>query len=178
MAMQVYSHTARALPVALALLVGCGSANGSDGDGEPPPGDSPPQASQPAPDGPVSRRPAPGRAWVIFGSDTVTAEVARTSDERAQGLMHRTELPPGTGMLFVFEDQRIRSFWMDNTYVALDIAFLDSSFRVVDIQQMEPETTEPHESVAPAMFALEVPQGWFEAHGVTLGDQAEIVFGG
>jgi uncharacterized membrane protein (UPF0127 family) len=127
------------------------------------------QASEP--------RPAPDHAWVIFGADTVVAEVARTADERAQGLMYRQEVPDGLGMLFVFETTEVRSFWMQNTYVALDIAFLDASFAVVDIQQMEPLTTDPHESGGPAMFALEVRQGWFAEHGIRPGDRAEVVFG-
>lgn len=122
-------------------------------------------------------RPATGTAWVIFGADTVVAEVARTPDERAQGLMYRQEVPDGTGMLFVFEDNAIRSFWMQNTYVALDIAYIDPGFRVVDIQQMEPETTDAHQSSAPAMFALEVRKGWFAEQGIRVGAQAQIVFG-
>lgn len=121
--------------------------------------------------------PAQGHAWVIFGADTVVAEVARTPEEREEGLMYREELEVGTGMLFVFDEAEVRSFWMQNTYVALDIAFLDVSLRVVDIQQMEPQTTDPHESAAPAMFALEVPKGWFSAHGVKVGDQAQVEFG-
>ena len=91
--------------------------------------------------------------------------------------MYRQELPDGVGMLFVFETSEVRSFWMQNTYVALDIAFLDASFAVVDIQQMEPLTTDPHESAVPAMFALEVRQGWFAEHGIRAGDRAEVVFG-
>lgn len=122
-------------------------------------------------------RPAPDHAWVIFGADTVVAEVARTADERAEGLMYRQELPDGVGMLFVFETSEVRSFWMQNTYVALDIAYMDQSFVIRDIQQMTPLTTEPHESAAPAMFALEVRQGWFAEHGIRVGDQAEVVFG-
>ncbi|HKJ00830.1 MAG TPA: DUF192 domain-containing protein, partial [Longimicrobiales bacterium] len=86
-------------------------------------------------------RPEAGHAWVIFGADTVVAEVARTPAEREEGLMYRQELPDGVGMLFVFETSDVRSFWMQNTYVALDIAFLDASFNVVDIQQMDPLTT-------------------------------------
>lgn len=122
-------------------------------------------------------RPEPGHAWVIFGADTVVAEVARSADERAEGLMYREEVPDGTGMLFVFPDLGIRSFWMNNTYVPLDIAYMDASFTIVDIQQMEPQTTDPHESAAPAMFALEVPQGWFAAHGITVGATARVEFG-
>lgn len=122
-------------------------------------------------------RPAPGRAWVIFGADTVVAEVARTPEERADGLMYRQELPDGTGMLFVFDDSQVRSFWMMNTYVALDIAFLDAALTVVDIQQMAPLSTDPHESAVPAMFALEVRQGWFAERGITVGARAQVVFG-
>lgn len=121
--------------------------------------------------------PAPGHAWVIFGTDTVVVEVARTEEQREQGLMYRQELPDGTGMLFVFDDEQVRSFWMQNTYVALDIAFLDVSLRVVDIEQMEPMTTDPHDSKRPSMFAVELPKGWCAAHGVKVGDQAKVEFG-
>ena len=124
-----------------------------------------------------SRVPERGSAWVIFGSDTVVAEVAATPAAHQEGLMHREDVPEGTGMLFVWDSEATRSFWMRNTYVPLDIAFMNGGMQVVDIQQMEPETEEYHTSSAPAMFALEVPQGWFEAHGVAPGTQAEIVFG-
>lgn len=121
--------------------------------------------------------PPAGYAWVVFGPDTVVAEVAATAEERSEGLMYRDEVPDGTGMLFVFPDNAVRSFWMANTYVALDIAYLDPSFRVVDIMQMEPLVTESYVSRAPAMYGLEVRQGWFAARGVEVGAQAEIVFG-
>lgn len=125
---------------------------------------------------PAAPRPAPRTAWVIFGADTVVAEVARTDDERAQGLMYRQEVPDGTGMLFVFQDSQVRSFWMQNTYVPLDIAFLDASLTVVDIQQMEPLSTDFYTSKAPAMFALEVRQGWFAEMGIVVGARPEVVF--
>ncbi|MDE3002428.1 MAG: DUF192 domain-containing protein [Gemmatimonadota bacterium] len=121
--------------------------------------------------------PPAGYAWVIFGADTVVAEVAATADERAQGLMYRDEVPDGTGMLFVFQDNQPRSFWMANTYVALDIAYMDPSYRIVDIIAMEPLVTDSYPSDAPAMFALEVRQGWFQEQGIAVGTQANIVFG-
>lgn len=121
--------------------------------------------------------PEPGKAWVIFGSDTVDAEVARTPEERAKGLMYRENVPAGTGMLFVFDEEGPQSFWMANTYVPLDIAFIDASYTVVDIQQMEPLTTDSHQSAAPALFALEVPKGWCAAHGVHVGSVAQVKFG-
>ena len=121
--------------------------------------------------------PPAGYAWVIFGADTVVAEVAATADERAQGLMYRDEVPDGTGMLFVFQDSQPRSFWMANTYVALDIAYMDPSYRIVDIIAMDPLVTDSYPSDAPAMFALEVRQGWFAEQGIAVGAQANIVFG-
>lgn len=80
-------------------------------------------------------------------------------------------------MLFIFQDAQPRSFWMRNTFISLDIAYLDENLRIVDIQAMEPETEEGHPSAQPAMFALEVPRGWFAARGIQVGDQARLVFG-
>jgi len=132
-------------------------------------------AAEPAP--PSTALPPAGHAWVIFGADTVVAEVAATAEERQEGLMYREEVPDGTGMLFVFTDNRPRSFWMRNTYVALDIAYIDPSFRVVDIIAMEPLVTDSYPSAAPAMYALEVRQGWFAEQGIRVGTEAQIEFG-
>jgi len=161
----------------LASLAACGPPEGH-GQSE----ESSEAGSRPLPresEVPLSqeRLPPPGEAWVIFGSDTVHVEVARTLEEREQGLMYREELPKGRGMLFVFPDLQIRSFWMKNTFVPLDLAYLDAELRIVDIQPMEPETTDPHPSAQPAMFALEVPLGWFTTMEIGVGEQARIVFG-
>jgi hypothetical protein len=107
----------------------------------------------------------------------VVAEVARSQEEREQGLMYREELADGTGMIFVFDDMDVRSFWMENTYVPLDIAFMDASYTVLNIDHMKPLTTDGHDSAGPAMFVLEVPDGWFEAHGVRRGDRATVEYG-
>ena len=80
-------------------------------------------------------------------------------------------------MIFIFGDEEVRSFWMQDTFIPLDIAYLDSDARIIDIQQMEPETTRLHTSSSPAMFALEVPQGWFAEMEIEVGVQVEIVFG-
>jgi hypothetical protein len=135
------------------------------------------ERSREATGAPPPSGPPGGHAWVIVGADTVVAEVAATAEERSEGLMYREEVPDGTGMLFVFPDNQIRAFWMANTYVPLDIAYMDPSFRVVDIVQMEPLVTESYPSDAPAMYGLEVRQGWFAEQAIGVGAQAEIVFG-
>ncbi len=148
-------------------LLGCRS-NGSEGDAQS--GSEASETVMPA---------GPGRdlAWVIIGADTVVAEIARTPDQRSQGLKDRDYLAPGAGMIFVFDDEEVRSFWMQDTYIPLDIAYLDANARIIDIQQMEPETTRLYTSSGPAMFALEVPQGWFAEMEIAIGAQTEIVFG-
>ena len=113
---------------------------------------------------------------VVFGSDTVRAEVADTPETRSQGLKYREAVPDGTGMLFVWDTEGERSIWMQNTYVALDVAFIDRNFRIVDIQQMEPQTTDIHDGASPAMFALEVRQGWFAEKGIAVGDRCQLIF--
>ena len=121
---------------------------------------------------------AAATALVVFGGDTVRAEVANTAALRSQGLMYRERIPDGTGMLFVFEREAARSFWMQNTYVSLDIAFIDANFRIVDIQQMEARSTEVHDGARPALFALEVREGWFAEKGIEVGDRCELIFSG
>lgn len=123
------------------------------------------------------RLPPRGEGWVILGDDTVRVELARTAAEREEGLMYRESLEEGRGMLFVFQDSQIRSFWMRNTLIPLDIAYLDENLVIVDIQEMKPETEDPHPSARPAMFALEVPLGYFQRHEIQVGEQAVVVFG-
>ena len=167
----------------LATTLGCPAVdeNAAGGDGGPATGPAPaapaPQDPSDAVEATGATRPPAGHAWVIFAEDTVVAEVAATVEARQQGLMYREEVPDGTGMLFVFQDNQPRAFWMANTYVPLDIAYMDPSYRIVDIVQMEPLVTETYPSNAPAMFALEVRKGWFAEEGIDVGAQAEIVFG-
>ena len=125
----------------------------------------------------VVARPAPGKAWVILGTDTVLAEVASLPEQRAQGLEHRDSVPDGTGMLFVFPTTEERSFWMKDTPVSLDIAFFDEAYRIVTIKQMEALDEGLTDSEAPTAFALEVRKGWFAERGIEVGVTAKVVFG-
>ena len=100
----------------------------------------------------------------------VKAEIARTREERAQGLMHRKKLPDGEGMLFVFERDEVQSFWMKNTLIPLSIAYIASNGRIIEIKDMYPLDESPVPSRVPVRYALEVPQGWFSRAGIKPGD--------
>jgi len=116
------------------------------------------------------------QARIVFGTDTILADVAATEDEHIRGLQGRTRLGEREGMLFVFEGERTRSFWMEGTPLDLDIAFLDAAFRVVDIQHMKANSTRIHDSASPAMYALEVRSGWFADHNVRVGSTPDVTF--
>ena len=79
-------------------------------------------------------------------------------------------------MLFVYTEERERTFWMKNTRIPLSIAFIDSERRIIDIQDMKPLDDEPpsYVSAEPVQYALEVNQGFFEKNGVRLGDRVEL----
>jgi len=104
----------------------------------------------------------------------VKAEIARTEEERQQGLMYRKKLPDGEGMLFIFERDQILSFWMKNTYIPLSIAYIAYNGRIIDIKDMYPHNETPVISSRSARYALEVPQGWFSRVGVMEGDVVVI----
>lgn len=105
------------------------------------------------------------------GATAVTAEVADDPSEREMGLMFRESLETDSGMLFVYPTERPRSFWMKNTPLPLTIAYLSASGRVVSMRDMTPHSTKPVLSRHGAMYALEMEQGWFAAHGVKVGDK-------
>jgi uncharacterized protein len=112
-----------------------------------------------------------GTVSLAVGGATVAAEVADEPSERSLGLMYRESLSADAGMLFVYPDAEPRSFWMKNTKVPLSIAYLDSRGIVVHLADMTPLDLSPVPSVEPAMYALEMNQGWFSKHGVKVGDK-------
>jgi uncharacterized protein len=104
---------------------------------------------------------------------SLPVKVADTPERRQHGLMEVPELPDGTGMLFLFEEDHQGGFWMKDTLVPLDIAFVDAVDEVVAILSMEPCEADPCEVYEPGTTyraALEVPQGWFESNDVEVGD--------
>ena len=111
---------------------------------------------------------------VVKGHD-LTIELATTPEARSCGLSLRDSLPTNRGMLFVYAEPEILTFWMKDTRMPLSIAFIDAAGRIVSIQKMNPfPTTTVYESPVPALYALEVNQGWFEVNGVGVGDVVEF----
>lgn len=109
---------------------------------------------------------------IRIGDEILTVEIADTHESRANGLMGRTELPEGEGMLFVYDKPQRLVLWMKNTYVPLSIAFFDEDKSLMNILDMDPpigKTLIRYRSTAPALYALEVPQGWFENHKIDVG---------
>jgi uncharacterized membrane protein (UPF0127 family) len=100
----------------------------------------------------------------------VLAELARTPEERARGLMGRKSLADGKGMLFIFERDETLSFWMKDTLIPLSIAFIASDGRIMEIRDMRPRDLSAVQSSRSVRYALEVPQGWFARAGIAPGD--------
>ena len=113
-------------------------------------------------------------ATIKVNGKPIVVEVANTVERRDRGLMYRDSLAPDRGMLFVYKQEDTLSFWMKDTRVPLDIAFLKADGWICDVQQMDPKDLESHRSEMQARFALEMNQGWFAANGVKVGDTVEI----
>lgn len=99
------------------------------------------------------------------------AEVAADANSRTIGLMNRFSLKPDQGMIFVFVQSEPLAFWMRNTFVPLSIAYIDIKGVIVNIVDMKPQDESTHPSAGPAMFALEMKQGWFKERGIVAGDK-------
>jgi uncharacterized membrane protein (UPF0127 family) len=103
------------------------------------------------------------------GMHGIRAQVAATPEQRATGLMHRREMPPHEGMLFVFEQPSVQCFWMKDTLLPLSIAYLADDGTVVNLADMQPRALDSHCSAKPVRYALEMNQGWFAKRGIKPG---------
>lgn len=103
---------------------------------------------------------------------TFEIEFARTAQETELGLMYRKSMKENQGMLFVFHEEKPRSFWMHNTYIPLDIIYLNKEKEIVSIAKNAAplsETSRPSER--DAMYVLEVNGGLSDKLGLTKGDR-------
>jgi uncharacterized membrane protein (UPF0127 family) len=169
-----------ALFLLVLLLAGCGSSGtGSSGTGSSGTGSSGTGAS--ASPGAESTGTASELRTVTIDSSgggkvELMVEIADDPPEQTRGLMERTALGEDRGMLFVYPDEQVRSFWMKNTLIPLSIAYIASDGSIVDLQDMKPLDDDPphYVSAEPARYALEVNEGYFEKHGIKVGDRADL----
>ncbi|WP_352423127.1 DUF192 domain-containing protein [Proteiniphilum sp.] len=113
-----------------------------------------------------------------LGSDTlamIDIEVADDNQLRARGLMYRRSIPENAGMLFVQGMEEIQSFWMKNTYIPLDILFVNANKEIVTIHANTTPLKEwNYASTKPALYVVEVNAGFSNRHGIGTGDRIEF----
>ena len=117
------------------------------------------------------------RNEVCFNEVCFDVRVADDGAERARGLMMKEFLPSKSGMLFVFDDARNHSFWMKNTYISLDMIWIDEGLGVVDIKTVEPCNSAKCEvfyASGDSKFVLEIGGGLSSVYGISVGDSVRI----
>jgi uncharacterized membrane protein (UPF0127 family) len=119
---------------------------------------------------------------VKLGTRQLIVEIADSAEKRAQGLMFRKTLANDRGMLFVFEREEPLGFWMKNTLIPLAIGYFDREKKLLDVHEMTPAVAgeampKTYHSARPAMYALEVPKGWYTHNKVLPGATFSFVGG-
>lgn len=115
---------------------------------------------------------------LTLGGKTFTVELAETPEEHATGLMYRTQLAPDHGMLFIYSEPHLVTFWMKNTLLPLDILFFDGEARLIgtypNVKPCRYDPCRRYPSQAPIQYALELPSGTLSNLGLHKGDQFKI----
>jgi uncharacterized membrane protein (UPF0127 family) len=126
-------------------------------------------------------QPAFGHGTLLIGSPngpvTLSVRTASTAEAKAQGLMGQSHLPESTGMAFLSEQPTTTPFWMKDTTIPLSVAFWNAHHRIVDMLDMNPCTSDPcplYRSSSPYVGAVEVNRGFFDDHGVQVGDLVQL----
>jgi uncharacterized protein len=110
-----------------------------------------------------------------YAKISLDIEIADKDNERMQGLMYRQSMQENEGMLFIFPNEEPRSFWMKNTYIPLDIIYINSQKEIVSIQKCtQPLSTYSIPSEKPAMYVLEVNAGFTDKNGIIVEDKVEF----
>lgn len=116
--------------------------------------------------------------YVELKGHRFSIEIAADDASRAHGLMDRTQMDADHGMLFVFDEESMRAFWMKNTKIPLDMLFFNSENKLISIQHnVPPCVADPcagYSSGAPARYVLELNGGEAEKLGLTPGDPIQI----
>jgi len=108
-----------------------------------------------------------------IGAHGIRATVANTPHSRERGLMHHTRLCESCGMLFVFPSAGKYAFWMKDTPLPLSIAFIAADGSILNIVEMQANTTQIHRAQDNALYALEMNEDWFAGHAIEAKDRVE-----
>lgn len=108
-----------------------------------------------------------------IGTASINVTVASKPESRQRGLMHIKQLCENCGMLFVFPLPGKHNFWMKDTQLPLSIAFISAKGAIINLDEMEANTTVTHSPQGLALYALEMNKGWFEKHGVKAATRVE-----
>ena len=108
-----------------------------------------------------------------FDGKILAVEVCETQSEMEKGLMWVDHLSEDRGMLFKLSSGSQPKFWMKNTFIPLDIAYIDSSMKIIKIDQMQPHSGKSSCDI-PAKFAVEAPLGWFQRNQIKSGCKMEM----
>ena len=114
---------------------------------------------------------------VFLGDVVVEVEIADTVEKKTFGLMEREALGEFYGMIFFFDEEMPRTFWMKNTLIPLDIIYINSEFEIVKIQEAVPCENDPcatYPSVEPTKYVVEVNMGFSKDHGIEEGMKISI----
>jgi uncharacterized membrane protein (UPF0127 family) len=119
-----------------------------------------------------------GGPSVELGGKRFSVEIADTREKQALGMMYRDRMRPDEGMLFIFQNEAPRSFWMKNTRIPLDILYFDKDLKMVsaslDAQPCRVSRCPSYPSVVPAMYVLEIKGGTASELGVGPGDRMSV----
>lgn len=123
--------------------------------------------------------PPVGRGWVTFadaqGAPRIAVEIATTPAWHERGLMYRTAMPDDQGMLFSWESEQVRTFWMHDTCIPLDMMYVAADGTIVGVLEEVPAMDETPRAVpCPASHVLEVNAGYTRAHGIAPGQRIKI----
>ena len=164
------NSVAGALLLSLLLLPACGR----DADPTSPAASTPQGPTIPSPANSEADKPA-----IVFlgaeGEIRIGVEVVSTPAKIQRGLMHRRHLAPNRGMLFVFSTERVRSFWMKNTLIPLDMLFVKEDMSIAGIERDTVPLSLASRSVnIPTRYVIEVNGGWTAKHGIEVGSSVRL----
>jgi hypothetical protein len=122
------------------------------------------------------------RSEVLIGGLKIYADLADTPKKQINGLVWRSQLNDSEGMLFVFSSERSLNFWMKNMLIPIDIVFVTSDMKVINVYKSVPPCVDDpcklYASSKPAKYALELSAGFCERHGVHPGDSISLSISG